>query len=41
MSGLTEIDFKFNDELLIGELNQWRDKVPILQGKDSDFPEEY
>jgi hypothetical protein len=41
MSGLTEIEYEFDDELLIGELNHWRNKIPIHQGKDSDFPEEY
>jgi len=41
MSGLTEIDFKFNDELLIGEVNHWRDRVPTLQGNKSPFPKDY
>lgn len=39
--GVTKIDFKFNDKLLIYEINQWRDRVPVLQAEDSNFPEEY
>ena len=41
MSGLTEIDFKFNHELLINEVKYWRDRVPELQGDKSPFPEDY
>ena len=41
MSGLTEINFKFNHELLINEVKYWRDRVPELQGDKSPFPKEY
>ena len=41
MSGLTEINFKFNDKLLINEVNYWRDRVPELQGSKSPFPKDY
>ena len=40
-SGLTNINFKFNDKLLIYEVEQWRNKVPILQAELSKFPEHY
>jgi hypothetical protein len=39
--GLAEVDFKFNDKILIDEINQWRDRVPVHQGEDSNFPKEY
>ena len=40
-SGLTNIKFKFNDKLLIYEIEQWWNKVPRLQAELSKFPEHY
>ena len=38
---LAEDDFEFNDEILIDEINEWRDRVPVIQAEDSNFPKEY